>query len=168
MPRSLPAPSPPVFLGPSIHCVACLSTIFLVLTSSTLAVSVGKFRGIPMNTHFSCFGAILCSRTLCRAYPTAPNGRKLSAVGNFPNHRSYGDLPPSVGVVTDLLVTLHAKSISWAHSFSRCTLMTSSNSSIRMIAFYRKSPSARSATPLYSGVSGGVCSCVILRRSNSR
>ena len=77
MPRSsLPVPSPPVYLGPSIHCTACLSTIFLDLTSDTLTVPVENFRGIHMNTHFSPFGAILCSRTLCRAYPTAPNGRK--------------------------------------------------------------------------------------------
>ena len=77
MPRSsLPVPPPPVFLGPSTHCTSCLSTIFLVLTSCTLTVPVGKLRGIPMNTHFSPFGAIICSRTFCRAYPTAPNDRK--------------------------------------------------------------------------------------------
>ena len=39
MPRSsLPVPSPTVFLGPSTHCTACLSTIFLVLTLARSSV----------------------------------------------------------------------------------------------------------------------------------
>ena len=42
MPRSsLPVPSPPVFLGPSTHCTACLPTIFLVLTLARSSVFFG-------------------------------------------------------------------------------------------------------------------------------
>ena len=41
----------------------------------------------------------------------APNDRKKSAVGKFPDHSSYGDSPLSIHVVTNLLVTSHAKSI---------------------------------------------------------
>ena len=63
-----------------------------------------------MNTLFSPFGAILYSRTLRRAYPTAPNARKISGVGTVPNDSTYGDFPPSVDVVAYLLATSHVNS----------------------------------------------------------
>ena len=42
---SFPTSSLPVLSGPSVHCTACLSTIVLILTSSTLTVPLGKLRG---------------------------------------------------------------------------------------------------------------------------
>ena len=70
---SLPTPSLPVLSGPLIHYTNCLSTIFLVFTSNTLNVPLGKLRRVPMNAHFSPLCAILSSRTLRRAYSTARN-----------------------------------------------------------------------------------------------
>ena len=119
-------PTLPVLSGPWTYCTACLSTIFLAFTSSTLIVLLGALRGISMNTHIAPFGATSCSRTLRRAYLTAPNGRKCSGVGDFPNHSSYGDISPSMYVVANLLVMSHAKSITRDHNVSHGTLMTSS------------------------------------------
>lgn len=82
----------------------------LFVTSSTYTTPLGKLGGIPMNTHFSRFGAFY-SHAVVRAYPTIPNDCKCSGVGTSPYHSSCGDSSSSVFVVTDLLVTSHANSI---------------------------------------------------------
>ena len=124
-----------------------------------LTVSRGWLCAMPSMTHCCSFGANLCAVLFFRAYPTVPNGcLRCCRDGFAPYHLSYGDVPPSRDDVTHMLghiagivqyLSASAQSLSLVPTVISCSIA---------IDFSRKSPRARSATPLYCGVSGGLTS----------
>ena len=101
--------------------------------------------------HWCPRGASLCSWVGIHMHPTVPKGCSQFNEGAFPSHFSYGAISPSVDTVWLMLPMSHAKFIASAHNRPLAPVV---RPCIRAVTLSFGSPSARSATPFYRGVSG--------------
>ena len=108
--------------------------------------------------HLAPSGTSVCSDYGRRMYPSVQNGRMLSNVDQRPYHNSSGETPRSRKEVMHRFDMLHAYFIASAQRRSLLPYITPRS---RATALSRRSFSARSTTPLYRGVYGGVDSRLI-------